>query len=53
MTQPSDPERIELTLRSQDDLNKALDALLRANPLAGPPPEPEGQLSVLDQVEET
>ena len=51
MTQPSDPERIELTLRSQDDLNQVLDALLRASPFGGPPPEPEDQLSVLDQEE--
>jgi hypothetical protein len=52
VAQPTDPERVELTIRSQDDLEQALEALLRADPFGGPPPEPEHQLSVLDPQEE-
>ncbi len=52
LAQPSDPDRIELTVRSQAELDSAIEALGRANPFGGPPPEPEDQLSVLDASEE-
>ncbi len=51
LAQPADPDRIELTLRTEDDLNDVIDALERANPFSGPAPEPEAQLSVLDDEE--
>ena len=52
LMQAVDPHRIELTLRTQADLDEAIEALVRANPLGGPAPEPENQLSLLDDLDE-
>jgi hypothetical protein len=46
-----DPHRIELTVRTQADLDDAIEALIRANPLEGPAPEPENQLTLLENLD--
>jgi hypothetical protein len=51
LAQPGDPDRIELTVRAQTDLNDAIDALERVDPFRGPAPEPKHQLSVLEPEE--
>jgi hypothetical protein len=45
---PSGPERLELTLKSVEDQDAAIDALLMASPLGGPAPEPENQTNIFD-----
>lgn len=48
MAVPTDPDRIEITVRNESDCEAAVDALLRANPLGGPEPEDEDHPTLFD-----